>query len=89
MPEGLKESIMILALSRRRCKVKVDNSSYIGRTVIASVAMSQYPWIRGGPVLTTVDEKGDVWVEIGNASPITRELNRMDQVGLAKECEMI
>ncbi len=82
---GLKESFTIPALGRRRCKVKVDDRSYAGRTVVASVAMSQYPWIRGGPVLTTVNENGDVWVEIGNSSPITRELQRMDQVGLAEE----
>jgi hypothetical protein len=36
-----------------------------------------------------VDENGDVWVEKGNSSSITRELNRMDQVGQIEECELI
>jgi len=43
----------------------------------------------GGLVMTTIDAHGDVWVEIANASPISRELTKWDQVGGAEECEII
>jgi len=57
--------------------------------VVASVALESHPWIRGGLVMTTIDAHGDVWVEIANASPISRELTKWDQVGRAEECEII
>ena len=61
----------------------------MGKTVVASVAMESHPCIRGGLVMTTIDALGDVWVEIANGSPISRELNKWDQVGRPEECEII
>ena len=86
---GLKEITTIPALGRRCCKIKVANPTLAGKTVIASVNVSGQPWIRGGPVLTKVDEHGDAWVEIYNASPITREINKWERVGQIEEIEMI
>ncbi len=86
---GLKEAVTIPAMGRRRCKVRMSNQGWAGRTVVASIKMNEQPWIRGGPMLTDVDEHGDIWVEINNASPIQRELSRWDEVGHAEECEVI
>ena len=86
---GMRETITIPALGRRCCKMRIANKELAGRTVVASVNMNGQPWIRGGPVLTSVDENGDAWVEIYNASPIAREINKWDSVGLAEECEIV
>jgi hypothetical protein len=86
---GLKDAVTIPAFGKRRCKVKIANQKLAGKSVVASVLMEAQPWIRGGPILTDVDDNGDAWVEVSNASPITRELNKWDQVGHAEEFEMV
>ena len=86
---GTRENVYIPALARRCCRVRVANQELAGKTVVASVALSGQPWIRGGPVLTEINENGDVWVEVWNASPSPREIPKNTTIGQLEECHVV
>jgi len=77
----LKEQTVLPPLSRRICVVRVKQSRLTGQDGVASVKISEMPWIQGGPVLTRVQDNHDVLVEIRNASPVPRELSRGAIIG--------
>ncbi len=77
----LKERMVIPPLCSRICMVKVDGTGMTNGTGVATIRIPEMPWIRGGPVLTNVEGPGQALVEIRNASPVPRELQRGSSVG--------
>ncbi len=78
----LKERMVLPPLCSRICSVRVEGSTYPGITGIATVKVSDMPWIRGGPVLVEQDDTSQICMEIRNASPVPRELPRHCRIGI-------
>lgn len=77
----LKERMIIPPLCRRICTVKVEGGP-LPEVGIATVQISEMPWIRGGPVVTKGNSNNQIVLEIRNASPVPRELPRNCRVGV-------
>ena len=78
----LKDRMVIPPLCSRICSVKVEGPYNLGTVGIATIRMSDMPWIRGGPVLTERDDAQQILMEIRNASPVPRELPRNCKIGI-------
>ena len=78
----LKERMVIPPLCSRLCNVRIDGNQNSEGLGIATVKISDMPWIRGGPVLIENTPTRGATVEIRNASPVPRELPRNCKLGV-------
>ncbi len=76
-----RETMTLPPLCNRVCRVKLSTKREHGSIGIATIQLEDQPWIQGGPVLTKVENEREVTVELYNASPVLRTIERATAIG--------